>query len=185
MADDAGPATPAYEWDRVPICPWCSAALPAADVADCPSCQARLVEPLDVVIPGVTAVDPVLLAAAAAPRKVKRTFGSLFVGDDNEIPPPSEAEMPALARPDPEVRREILRLEMEARLVALKAEVASWDADDEVASGRPVESPEPPEPAASTAGLEPPDPATVSEPPEPPEPPESESPEPGEPSAPA
>jgi len=186
MADDAGPVTPAYEWERVPICPWCSAALPAADVADCPSCQARLVEPLDVVIPGVTAVDPVLLAAAAAPRKVKRTFGSLFVGDDNEIPPPSEAEMPALARPDPEVRREILRLEMEARLVALKAEVASWDADDGVASGGPVESPEP------TEGAEPPDPATVGQPPEPPEPeppepgsPEPESPEPREPSDPA
>ena len=81
-------------------------------------------EPLDVEIPGVTAVDPALLAAAAAPRKVKRTFGSLLVGDDNEIPPPSEAEMPALAPPDAEVRREILRLEMDARLVALKAERA-------------------------------------------------------------
>jgi len=170
MADDAGPVTPAYEWDRAPICPWCSAVLPAADVTDCPSCQARLVEPLDVMIPGVTAVDPVLLAAAAAPRKVKRTFGSLLVGDDNEIPPPSEAEMPALARPDAEVRREILRLEMEARLVALKAEVASRSADGAVASGRPVESPEP------TEGGEPTDPATVGESPEP------ESPEPGEPS---
>ena len=157
MADDAGPVTPAYEWERVPICPWCSAALPAADVADCPSCQARLVEPLDVVIPGVTAVDPVLLAAAAAPRKVKRTFGSLLVGEDNEIPPPSEAEMPALARPDPEVRREILRLEMEARLNALKAEVASRDADDAVASGRPIESPEP------TEGVDVPDPTTAAE----------------------
>ena len=139
MADDAGPVTPAYEWERAPNCPWCSAALPAPDVADCPSCQARLVEPLDVEIPGVTAVDPALLAAAAAPRKVKRTFGSLLVGDDNEIPPPSEAEMPALAPPDAEVRREILRLEMDARLVALKAEVASWDADGAVASGRTVE----------------------------------------------
>ncbi len=74
---------------------------------------------------------------AAAPRKVKRTFGSLLVGDDNEIPPPSEAEMPALARPDADVRREILRLEMEARLVELKAEVASRSADDIVAGGSP------------------------------------------------
>jgi len=129
MADDAGPVTPAYEWERVPICPWCSAALPAPDATDCPSCEARLVEPLDVEIPGVTAVDPHLLAAAAAPRKVKRTFGSLLVGDDNEIPPPSEAEMPALARPDADVRREILRLEMEARLVALRAEVAARSAE--------------------------------------------------------
>jgi hypothetical protein len=148
MADDAGPVTPAYEWERVPICPWCSAALPAADATDCPSCQARLIEPLDVVIPGVTAVDPALLAAAAAPRKVKRSFGSLLVGDDNEIPPPSEAEMPALARPDADVRREILRLEMDAKLIALRAEAASRNADGAVAGGRPVEppGPEPPEP---------------------------------------
>ena len=129
MADDAGIVTPAEERDVVPICPWCSAALPAVDAAVCPSCEARLVDTSDVDIPGVTAVDPVLLAAAAAPRKVKRTFGSLLVGNDDEIPPPSEAEMPALARPDADVRREILRLEMEARLASLKAEVASRNAE--------------------------------------------------------
>jgi hypothetical protein len=177
MADDAGPVTPAYEWDRVPACPWCSAVLPSPDTTDCPSCEARLVEPLDVVIPGVTAVDPVLLAAAAAPRKVKRTFGSLLVGDDNEIPPPSEAEMPALARPDAEVRREILRLEMEAKLIALRAEVASRSADGAVSAGPSAESPEPPEdaelPDRAEAGEPPedaelPDPAEVGEPPEPP-----------------
>ena len=142
MADDAGPVTPAAERDQAPICPWCSAALPAVDAAACPACEARLIEPADIVIPGVTAVDPVLLAAAAAPRKVKRTFGSLLVGDDNEIPPPSEAEMPALARPDADVRREILRLEMEAQLVALRAEVAARTADGAVAAGRPPEPPD-------------------------------------------
>lgn len=140
MADDAGPVTPAYEWDRVPACPWCSAVLPAADATDCPSCGARLVEPLDVVIPGVTAVDPALLAAAAAPRKVKRTFGSLLVGEDNEIPPPSEAEMPALARPDADVRREIMRLEMEARLASLRAEVAARNAGDAAALAEMLEA---------------------------------------------
>jgi hypothetical protein len=155
MADDAGSVTPAFEWDRAPICPWCSAVLPAADATDCPACHARLVEPLDVVIPGVTAVDPVLLAAAAAPRKVKRTFGSLFVGDDNEIPPPSEAEMPALARPDAEVRREILRLEMEAQLAALKAEVAARSADGAVAGNSPANSVEPSEASAPSEGENP------------------------------
>jgi len=176
MADDAGPVTPAYEWERVPICPWCSADLPAADATDCPSCQARLIEPLDVMIPGVTAVDPALLAAAAAPRKVKRSFGSLLVGDDNEIPPPSEAEMPALARPDADVRREILRLEMEAKLIALRAEVASRNADGAVAGGRPVEptepeptepEPEEPEPLEPTEGEEPTKPPEVQEPADP------------------
>jgi hypothetical protein len=146
MADDAGPVTPAAERDQAPICPWCSAALPAVDAAACPSCEARLIEPADIVIPGVTAVDPVLLAAAAAPRKVKRTFGSLLVGEDNEIPPPSEAEMPALARPDADVRREILRLEMEAELAALRAELAARSADGAVAAGRPPEPPDTVEP---------------------------------------
>jgi len=165
MVDDAGLVMPADEGDHPPICPWCSATLPSADAAACPSCEARLVEPPDVVIPGVTAVDPALLALAAAPRKVKRTFGSLLIGDDNEIPPPSEAEMPALARPDADVRREILRLEMEAQLVALKAEVASRSADDAVAGGSAVEPTEEPEGEEPPAGQEP---ADAEEPPEPP-----------------
>lgn len=145
MADDAGFATPAEEGNLVPICPWCSAALAAADAAVCPSCDARLVGASDVEIPGVTAVDPALLAAAAAPRKIKRTFGSLLVGNDDEIPPPSEAEMPALARPDAVVRREILRLEMEAKLASLKAEVAARNAEGAVAIAKGV-PPEPPPP---------------------------------------
>jgi hypothetical protein len=163
MADDAGPplsaeaaAGLADERSLSPVCPWCSAPLPAAEVAVCPSCEARLVGAADIEIPGVTAVDPALLAVAAAPRKVKRTFGSLLVGNDDEIPPPSEAEMPALARPDADVRREILRLEMEARLLSLRAEVASRSAEGAgaVANGAPAseagpvaeESPETAEP---------------------------------------
>ena len=136
MVEDAGVATPSEGPNLDSICPWCSASLPAADAAVCPSCGARLVEASDVEIPGVTAVDPAVLAAAAAPRKIKRTFGSLLVGKDDEIPPPSEAEMPALARPDADVRREMLRLEMDARLSSLKAEVASLNAEDAVAMAR-------------------------------------------------
>jgi len=147
MGDDPGFVMPADERSLVPICPWCSATLPAADAAVCPSCDARLVDTADVEIPGLTAVDPALLAAAAAPRKIKRTFGSLLVGNDDEIPPPSEAEMPALARPDADVRREILRLEMEARLVSLRAEVAARNAESgaALANGSPLAPPEPPE----------------------------------------
>ena len=166
MADDAGPVTPAAEGDRAPICPWCPAALPAVDAAACPSCEARLIEPADIVIPGVTAVDPVLLAAAAAPRKVKRTFGSLLVGEDNEVPPPSEAEMPALARPDADVRREILRLEMEARLAALRAELAARSADGAVAAGRPAEPPDTGEPPDGGDVPEAGEPPAVGEPPD-------------------
>lgn len=144
MADDATPIT---------TCPWCSEPLPPDGAVDCPSCGAHLVEDTSVELPGVTEVDPGLLRVAAAPRKVKRTFGSLLVGDDDEIPPPTEAEMPALARPDAEVRREMLRLELEARLAALQAEARMLDADD-----RPdtLAGEQPREPSAGDAPAEPP-----------------------------
>jgi hypothetical protein len=103
-------------------------------------------------IPGVTTVDPVMLAAAAAPRKIKRSLGSLLVGNDDEIPPPSEAEMPALARPDADVRREILRLEMDAQLASLKAEVAARNAE----AALPLRGPSP-EPAPEAAPEEAPE----------------------------
>ncbi len=123
MVDDAG---------LTASCPWCSEPLPAPDAPDCPSCGAHLLGGEDVEVPGVTAIDPALARIAATPMKVKRTFGSLLVGDENEIPPPTEAEMPALARPDAEVRREMLRLEMEARLAELQADARM------LAEGHPV-----------------------------------------------
>ncbi len=147
MVDDAGPTANAGAAPPVPECPWCSAPLPGVDVTACPSCGARLVEDEGVDIPGVTAVDPGLLAVAAAPRKVKRTFGSLLVGDDNEVPPPSEAEMPALAPPDLDVRREMLRLELEARLTVLRAEAQAIESEERADAGPP-----PPEPGGSAEG---------------------------------
>lgn len=114
-------------------CPWCSEPLPVPGAAECPSCGAHLLGGEDVEVPGVTAIDPALARIAATPMKVKRTFGSLLVGDENEIPPPTEAEMPALARPDADVLREMLRIEMEARLAELQA-----DARMLAAEGRPV-----------------------------------------------
>lgn len=149
MVDELPSAAPSPA--SAAVCPWCSAALPSVDAESCPSCGARLVGEENVEIPGVTSVYPDLLAAASSPRRVKRTFGALFVGDDDEIPPPSEAEMPALARPDAEVRREMLRLELEARLHDLQAEARSLDAEEGIVSqvgeatpAGPV-APEPPE----------------------------------------
>jgi hypothetical protein len=147
------------------VCPWCSAQLPSADVGDCPGCGARLVETGSEEIPGVTAVDPQLLRAAPAQRKVKRTFGALLIGDDEEIPAPSDAEMPALARPDEDVRREMLRLEIEAGLADLRAERRVLEAEalpsdaGEMPAVPPTPGPEPagtgPEPDAAPTGLAP------------------------------
>jgi hypothetical protein len=110
-------------------CPWCSAPLPSVDAGECPGCGARLAETGSEEIPGVTAVDPQLLRAAPAARKAKRTFGALLVGDVEETPAPSEAEMPALARPDEAVLREMLRLEIEAGLADLRAGRRVLEAD--------------------------------------------------------
>jgi hypothetical protein len=151
MADDAG---------LTASCPWCSEPLPAPDAPDCPSCGAHLLGGEDVEVPGVTAIDPALARIAAAPMKVKRTFGSLLVGDDNEIPPPTEAEMPALARPDADVRREMLRLEMEARLAELQADARMLEAEGHPvtvtipgpAAEEPFDEAEPADAPASDAG---------------------------------
>lgn len=159
MADDGGLATPSDERDPGPTCPWCSAPLPAADAAVCPACGARLVETTDVEIPGVNAVDPELVAMASAPRKLKRTFGALLVGNDDAVPAAGETErkalarpeveMAAFARPDDDVRREILRLEMEARQAALRGEAAAREAAGAArdALGAAAMSSEPAEPA--------------------------------------
>jgi hypothetical protein len=127
MADDAGITR---------SCPWCSAPISSLDASDCPACGAHLHEEVSTDVPGVTAVDPEVLRSAGSPRKVTLTFGSLFVRDDDGIPPPSEAEMPALAQPDLEVRREMVRLELDARLAALQAEVRMLESEGEVGPAR-------------------------------------------------
>ncbi len=165
MVDDAISPDPMPDPEpgsaEVGRCPWCSAALPVADAEECPSCRARLVEEAGVEIPGLTSVDPVLLAAAAAPRKVKRNLATLLVGSDNETPLPSLAEMPALALPAADVRREMIRLEMDARLASLKAEVSARNAEGAVrlAGDATPEAALAPVPAAEATPATGPDPA--------------------------
>jgi hypothetical protein len=168
MADDPASESTPEATGTATTCPWCSTALPAADTPVCPSCGAHLVEEEEVEIPGVTSVSPDLRASAATPRRVRRTFGSLLVGDDDEIPLPSEAEMPALAPPDPDVRREMLRLEMEARLAALHGEVNALRADEIVPPGPPTGAGE-----AAAGPAEPPADAPSASPDTPPTPPEA------------
>jgi hypothetical protein len=110
-------------------CPWCSAPVASLDDATCGACGATLHGDAAIEVPGLTALDMEHATRAAAPRKVRRTFGALFVGGDNAIPPPSEAELPAIAPPDPEVRREMLRLELDAELADLTARAAALAAE--------------------------------------------------------
>ena len=91
----------------------------------CGACGATLQGDPAVEIPGLTAIDAQHASRAAAPRKVRRTFGALFVGGEEKILPPSAAEQPALAMPDAEVRREMLRLQLDAELADLTARAAA------------------------------------------------------------
>jgi hypothetical protein len=110
-------------------CPWCSAPIASPEDVTCGACGATLQGDAAIEIPGVTAIDGQHASRAATPRKVRRTFGALFVGGDDEIPPPSEAELPALAMPDAEVRREMLRLQLDAELADLTARAAALAAE--------------------------------------------------------
>jgi hypothetical protein len=134
MVDDAGlGASPGDERPSA-VCPWCSAVLPDAAAAVCPTCQARLVEPESVEIPGVTTFDATRRPQGG--RKARLPFGALLGGDDEDLAPPSEADLKALARPDLEVRREMLRLELDARLASLQAEVTAIETETEQPTGQ-------------------------------------------------
>ena len=110
-------------------CPWCSAPLADPDDVTCGACGATVKGDAALEIPGVTALDAQHASRAVTPRKVRRTFGALFTGGDDEILPPAEAELPALAPPDVDVRREMLRLQMDAELVKLTARAAALAAE--------------------------------------------------------
>jgi hypothetical protein len=128
-------------------CPWCSALLADPDDVACDACGATVKGDAALEIPGVTALDAQHAAQAVTPRKVRRTFGALFTGGDDEILPPAEAELPALAPPDAEVRREILRLQMDAELVKLTARAAALAAEKGIPF--PAVPPGAPEPGAA------------------------------------
>ncbi len=99
-------------------------------------------EPESVEIPGVTTFDATRRPLPG--RKARMPFGSLLPGDDDDLAPPSEADLKALERPGVDVRREMLRLELDARLAALQAEVAAIETETEQLSG--------PEPSTALPG---------------------------------
>jgi hypothetical protein len=70
--EEAHPMTDPAAVPERHTCPWCSAAL-AADVVRCPSCGAAVREILpmaELVIPGLTAVDPALSHVAGRPLHI-------------------------------------------------------------------------------------------------------------------
>jgi hypothetical protein len=118
-------------------CPWCSAVLPSTDLESCPSCKATLTSTGEAALPGVTAIDhEALLRTSREPRPQRSRILSWLSGEYvEETATPAEPQ--AIAPPDLEVRREILRLELEAEIADKQAEADSILADAAV-EGRPL-----------------------------------------------
>jgi hypothetical protein len=138
MADDltSGGGSAAFR------CPWCSAVLPSTDLEICPSCKATLTSTAEAALPGVTAIDheAILRAGREPVRQPRSRLFSWLSGEYvEEAAAPGDPQ--AIAPPDLEVRREILRLEIEAELADRQAEADSILADAAV-EGRPLPGPE-------------------------------------------
>jgi hypothetical protein len=157
MTDDLTPAA-----EIGPHCPWCSAPLPSEDETACPSCGATLVGDAEAALPGVTALDAEAIirnARNATPQRRSRLLswisGEYDEGGDAPAPPGS------LAPPPPAVRREMLRLELEAEVASLQAETEAIVSEAEVEAREEGWQPEatsdeaadPAEPGISADGL--------------------------------
>ena len=126
------------------ICPWCSATY-TGDPETCPSCGAVLaVDPAaDPSLPGLTAIDTAALVRAKTPTTRSRNrLLSWISGDYPDEAAGDPADAGALAPPDLAVRREILRLELEAEVANLQAEADALIAEATVEGHAPGVSPE-------------------------------------------
>lgn len=112
------------------ICPWCSASY-TGDPERCPSCGAVL-EPdpsVDPSLPGLTAIDAAAIVRAKAPAPRSRNRLLSWISGDYPEAEGSPGDPAALAPPDVQVRREMLRLELEAEVANLQAEAEALRAE--------------------------------------------------------
>jgi hypothetical protein len=125
------------------ICPWCSATY-TGDPETCPSCGAVLAaDPAaDPSLPGLTAIDPAALVRAKTPTTRSRNRILSWISGDYPDEAGDPADAGALAPPDLAVRREILRLELEAEVANLQAEADALIAEATVEGHAPGTSPE-------------------------------------------
>jgi hypothetical protein len=121
MLDDATTGASA----SLPRCMWCSAELPSENEQTCPSCGATLIGDGEDQVPGVTAIDAdaIVRGARAARAKPRSRLMSWISGEYEEEEKP--APPGSLSPPPPEVRREMLRLELEAQVANLQAEAVA------------------------------------------------------------
>jgi hypothetical protein len=134
MVDD----TPAQAASAEHTCPWCSATY-TGDPDTCPSCGAALtVDPTtDSALPGLTAIDAAAIVRAKTPVARPRNRFLSWISGEYPDEAPSATEAGALAPPDIDVRREMLRLELEAEVANLQAEADSLRSDETIEGGAP------------------------------------------------
>jgi hypothetical protein len=137
MVDDTPPEAASAEH----TCPWCSATY-TGDPETCPSCGAALtVDPAtDTALPGLTAIDAAAIVRAKTPVARPRNRILSWISGEYPDEVPTATEATALAPPDVEVRREMLRLELEAEVANLQAEADSLMAEAAVEGRVPAEA---------------------------------------------
>ncbi len=128
------------------VCPWCSATV-TLETVTCPSCGAVLISDEEQNLPGVTAIDEKVARGEKPPPPRSRLLSWISGEYPEDVPTPTDAH--AIAPPDPEVQREIRRLEREAEVASLQAE-ADAILSEAVVEGRVVDLPEGMRPLAVT-----------------------------------
>jgi hypothetical protein len=124
--------------------------LPSDHEVTCPSCGATLLGDGDTSVPGLTAIDAeaILRNARAAKAKPRSRLLGWISGDYDDQATVTAAPG-SLAPPPADVRREMLRLELEAQVANAQAEVESMAADAAVEEGRSLEPVAAAEPTAT------------------------------------
>ena len=125
------------------ICPWCSATY-TGEPETCPSCGAALaVDPTtDAALPGLTAIDAAAIVRAKTPVARPRSRLLSWISGEYPDEAPNAADAGALAPPDAEVRREMLRLALEAEVANLQAEADALIAEATLEGRAPEATPE-------------------------------------------
>jgi len=138
MVDDTRATEP-----EASVCPWCSATY-TGDPETCPSCGAALaVDPTtDSALPGLTAIDAAAIVRAKTPVARPRSRLLSWISGEYPDETSSATDAGALAPPEPEVRREMLRLALEAEVANLQAETDALIAEATVEGRAPEASPE-------------------------------------------
>jgi hypothetical protein len=113
-------------------CPWCSADLPIPGAERCLACGAALVSQTggpDAEIKGVTTLDTEAILRARSEVARPRSRLLSFITGEAPVETGGSASPESLARPPDDVRREMLRLEYEARRADLEAETVALKSD--------------------------------------------------------